>query len=125
MNKRILLIDDDETTRQVVTAVLEMNGYEVISFPDCYNIIEKVSEIQPSLVLMDIWLKGPGGEYASRTLKNDPLTAEIPVVLFSGEEEMDAVVERVGAEGAIRKPFDMLELASKLEQFMCTPAQKD
>lgn len=118
MSKRVLLIDDDESTRLVVTAVLHMYGYEVISYESCQDIIDNVKKHDPSLVLMDIWMPGPGGEYATKALKNDPATSRIPVILFSSEQELLETVSRAGAEGAIAKPFDMMGFASTVGQYI-------
>lgn len=118
MNKRILLVDDDESTMMVASTILQMNGYEVIGLSSCKDIIEYVEKHQPSLVLMDVWLPGTGGEYAAKTLKNTPSTSHVPVILFSGEQEIYHTVERVGAEGAISKPIDMLEFANTVAQYI-------
>jgi DNA-binding NtrC family response regulator len=118
MSKRVLLVDDDESTLQVVTAILKMNGYEVITLSDCQDIVENVEKYMPSLVLMDIWMPGAGGEYAAKELKNNSATSGIPVVLFSGEEDILLTMDRVGAEGAIAKPFDMIQFASTVGQYM-------
>lgn len=118
MSKRILLIDDDESTILVVKAVLKMYGYEVIAFSSCQDIVEKVEEHTPCLVLMDVWMPGLGGEYAAKALKNNPSTSRIPVLLFSSEEELPATTARAGAEGAIAKPFDMLGLAGRIAEYI-------
>ena len=125
MSKRILLVDDDHATLQIVNAILNMHGYEVISFSDCHDIIEKVELHKPSLVLMDVWLPGPGGEYAAKALKSNPSTSRIPVILFSSEEEILSTALRVGAEGAIVKPFDLIEFASMIEQFLPVEAPQE
>jgi DNA-binding response OmpR family regulator len=118
MSKRILLVDDDESTKSVVTAILMMHGYEVITYADCRDIIENVQKHQPALVIMDLWLPGTGGEYAARMLKSASSTCHIPVVLFSSEEELSQIMERIGAEGSIRKPFDMVEFATTVAKYI-------
>ena len=63
MSKRVLLVDDDESTRLVVSAILKMHGYEVIAYADCQDILENVEKLNPMVVLMDVWLPGLGGGY--------------------------------------------------------------
>lgn len=118
MSKRVLLVEDDESTRKIVTIILEMNGFEVIAYNDCQNIVQRVESDMPDLVLMDIWLPGLGGEYAAKELKNNALTTDIPVLLFSSEDEIMDTCKRIGAEGAIRKPFDITELANTVTQHL-------
>lgn len=121
MSKRILLVEDDEPTMIAATEILQMNGYEVIAFSNCQDIVEHVEKYKPSLVLMDVWLPGTGGEYAAKSLKSTPSTSQVPVILFSGDQEIYETMERVGAEGAISKPIDMLGFANTVAQYLPDP----
>ena len=118
MSKCVLLVEDDDATRLVVTAILTMHGYEVITLNDCQDIVENVEKHMPALVLMDIWLPGPGGEYAAKALKANSLTSSIPVILFSGEQGIFDTLKRTGAEGAIEKPIDLIGFADTISQYI-------
>lgn len=104
--KKILICEDDEEIVELTKIILGDNGYDTVVLRMCGNdIVSRVRDIKPDLVLMDLWLPEIGGEKAIELLKADPLTKDIPVVVFSACNQADIIARKLNAEGCIPKPF--------------------
>jgi two-component system cell cycle response regulator DivK len=109
-NRKIIIFDDDEDILSICSYVLEEQGWEVHIFTDCGNIAEKVSAINPNVILMDNWIPDSGGIVATQTLKNTDALRDIPVVYFSANSDIQMLANRAGAEAYLAKPFDLNDL---------------
>lgn len=108
--KKIIIFDDDEDILSICSYILEEQGWEVNTFTDCNNIIEKVGGILPDVILMDNWIPDAGGIVATQTLKKDDKLKNIPVVYFSANSDIQLLADHAGAETYLAKPFDLEEL---------------
>ncbi len=115
--KNILVVDDSETDRFILTEMLEKSGFSVavaVSGEDC---LQKVKENMPDLVVMDVIMPGLNGFQTTRALSKDPLTAHVPVIMCTGKEQatdrMWAL--RQGAKECVIKPVQAAELVSKIK----------
>lgn len=104
-NKRILIVDDNEHTSQVVGMILSDKGYDVHSHSTGNDIINTVLKLNPDLILMDIMLGEYDGRELCTVLKDNEETADIPILLVSGAHDLHPQQNR--ADGFISKPFDM------------------
>ncbi len=108
--KKIIIFDDDEDILSICSYILEEQGWEVHTFTDCNNIIEKVSTINPLVILMDNWIPDAGGIIATQTLKKSEEYKNIPVIYFSANSDIQLLAEHAGAETYLAKPFDLDDL---------------
>ena len=108
--KKIIIFDDDEDILSICSYILEEQGWEVHTFTDCNNIIEKVSVINPLVILMDNWIPDAGGIIATQTLKKSEEYKNIPVIYFSANSDIQLLAEHAGAETYLAKPFDLDDL---------------
>ena len=109
--RRVLVCDDDVTISEVVAIILvDSNLAEVYTIPDCDNIIEKIEELQPSLIFMDNKIPTHGGVVATQTIKSHPVHKSIPVVYFTANQDIDQLAENAGADYTLAKPFSITEL---------------
>ncbi len=108
--RKIIIFDDDEDILSICNYVLQEQGWEVHTFTDCNNIVEKVSGIMPSVILMDNWIPDVGGITATKTLKANAGLKNIPVVYFSANSDIQLLTTQAGAETYLAKPFDLDEL---------------
>jgi len=108
--KKIIIFDDDEDILSICSYILEEQGWEVHTFTDCNDIIEKVSGISPDVILMDNWIPDVGGINATQTLKKDETLKQIPVVYFSANSDIQLLADHAGAESYLAKPFDLEDL---------------
>lgn len=116
--KKIVIFDDDEDILSICAYILEEQGWEVHTFTDCNNIIEKVSPIMPSVILMDNWIPDVGGIVATQSLKNDESLKSIPVVYFSANSDIQLLADHAGAETYLAKPFDLEELEKTINDVL-------
>ena len=103
---RVLLIEDDRSTRRMVAASLR-DHCELIEAPDASQGISAYNAFEPDLVFMDIELPdGDGQKLLSWITHNDPGAF---VVMFSGHYDTDNVMQSIdsGAKGFVSKPFDL------------------
>lgn len=98
--------------------VLELRGFEVATASDCTNIVELVSNLKPGVILMDLWIPEEGGAAATRLLKATPETRDIPVILFSANNNLAKVVDECGADDYLQKPYNIDDLENKVAQLL-------
>jgi DNA-binding NtrC family response regulator len=108
--KRIIIFDDDEDILAICSYVLEEQGWEVHTFTDCNHVIERVSSIKPSVILMDNWIPDAGGIVATQMLKKNEELKNTPVIYFSANNDIHLLADNAGAETFLAKPFDIDEL---------------
>lgn len=112
MPKRILAVDDQRQVARLVQVHLERAGFEVTLAYDGAEALEKVREIRPDLVVLDVMMPGIDGFEVLRRLKEDPETEPIPVIMLTARSESDDALEGYdrGAQWYLAKPVDPAEL---------------
>jgi CheY-like chemotaxis protein len=109
---RVLVVDDDDVIRQLITVNLELEGFDVVTAVDGQDALDKVKDAQPVVVTLDVMMPRVDGWEAASRLRADPETAHIKVVLLSARaQEADLQRgERIGVDAYLTKPFDPDEL---------------
>jgi CheY-like chemotaxis protein len=105
--KRVLICDDDQDVLYLVTFVLTNIGFEVFTSTDCNEIIEKVLEIKPSVIIMDNNIPDEGGVITTQILKKHPDSKHIPVIFFTSHMLIDTLAKDAGADFYLVKPFEI------------------
>ncbi len=108
MPLEILIVDDERDIRDLVSGVLEDEGYSCRTAGGSDAALAAIDERRPSLVLLDVWLKGSkldGLELLDEIKARD---ADLPVIIFSGHGNIDTAVSAIsrGAMDFIEKPFE-------------------
>ncbi len=106
--KRILLIEDNAVNRRLAQFLLKSQGYEVWEATNAAEAFASLNEKRPDLILMDVQLPGMDGLTATKQLKADPSTRDIPVLAVTsyamkGDE---ARALEAGCTGYVTKPID-------------------
>ena len=123
MGKRVLILDDDLDILQICTIVLRKKGFEVFTLNNSNQVVEQVKTCRPDVILMDNWIPGPGGIEATRTLKLDTSTQDIPVIFFSANSNVTQLAQEARADYFLQKPFDISELEG-IVQLAIRPTKK-
>ena len=108
MSKSVLIVDDEEATREILQIILEMTGYQVFSAEDGADALEKVADHLPDIILLDMMMP-----------KMDGLT-HLPIIILSGNS-FDRVERQSLAAGAncfLAKPIDPEDLLAHMEQLL-------
>lgn len=115
MNKKILIVDDNELIVEVMSYILINSGYEVSSLPNGYHVIEEIKSTHPDLLIIDAIMPGMDGRDICKILKLNKATKDLPVIICSSEDNLDAALTQVGAPNdVLHKPFDMNALINKV-----------
>jgi DNA-binding response OmpR family regulator len=123
---RVLIIDDSKTVVMAIKKFLRSVGYETLEAYDAETGLSILQEQMPDLVFLDIMLPGMNGFTALRTIRRDPLTRDIPVIMMSGNEQaMEQFYgSRIGADDFMQKPFSREEVFYRIDRLLdsdCVP----
>ncbi len=117
---KILLVDDDEAMRLIVSNFLYVEGYEVVSAANGEAAIKMARKEQPDAIVMDLNMPVMDGFAATREMKKDDALKNIPILILTGEEATQnyEVSYDVGADGYLAKPVDFEQLAKRLSKLL-------
>lgn len=105
--KKVLLVEDDESVRQLVRVTLQMNDFEVVEAKDGLEGLLLLEMHHPDAVVLDLMMPDVGGERMLAQLRATPETKRTPVVIITGKPEVaPEVIGLVGRENFFPKPFD-------------------
>jgi CheY-like chemotaxis protein len=118
VSKKILIVEDHPDVRRVLTLSLRQLGYEILEAKTGGSGKALTLSENPDLVLVDVSLPDVSGLEIAKSLKQNPRTAEIPLVAISGhtEREMAAKALQAGMAAYLVKPIDTQELAKVIEK---------
>ncbi|MGR9073537.1 MAG: phosphate regulon transcriptional regulator PhoB [Gammaproteobacteria bacterium] len=114
---KILVVEDDDAIREMLTVVLPQPDFDVESVVDAREAQLALEREQPDLILLDWMLPGISGVEWARRLKKDESLKEIPIILLTarGEEEDKVRGLEVGADDYVTKPFSPKELIARIK----------
>ncbi len=117
---RVLVVDDDERVRTVVSWLLEADGFAVSHARDGAAALAQIAERRPDLVVLDLSMPGVGGLDVLRRVRAEDGTAPLPVIVLSGRSgETDRIVGLdLGADDYLVKPFSPGELAARVRSVL-------
>ncbi len=117
---RVLIIDDSATIVALLKRMLVQNKYEVLEAFDAESGIEIARREVPGLIFLDIVLPGMDGFNALRTLRRDPATRDVPIIMISGNAQATEqfYVQRIGADDFLKKPFSRTEVFERIEALL-------
>ncbi len=117
---RILVIDDSPTIVALLKRMLQQNHYDVLVAYDGESGLEIARREVPDLIFLDIVLPGIDGFNALRTLRRDPATKDVPIIMISGNAQATEqfYVQRIGADDFMKKPFSRPEVFNRIEHLL-------
>ena len=116
----VLIVDDSKTAVFMLKQILNQGGYKTIDADSGENGIDLARQNHPNLILMDVVMPGMNGFQATREIRKNPGTENIPIIMVSGNQhETDQLWgTRLGANGFIPKPVSRQELFQKVETLL-------
>ncbi len=126
MKQKVLVIEDNEQNRYLVTFLLEKQGYEVVSAKDGPAGIKLASEIRPSLIILDIQLPYMDGYTVARILKLNPDLKNTPIVAvtsYAMPGDREKAISS-GCDGHIEKPINPERFVEEIEKFLRASEQQ-
>jgi two-component system, cell cycle response regulator DivK len=125
MSKRILVVEDQPDSRQIIRDMLAGTDYEITQAENGEEALAAIAKQRPDLVLMDIQLPIMDGYTATKQIKADPALRSIPIIAVTcyalpGEEKK---ARAAGCDDYVTKPFSPRQLLAKIRQYM--PHRRD
>jgi DNA-binding response OmpR family regulator len=107
---RVLVVEDDQSLRDVITEALQEDGYLVDSAKNGQAGLELARHSPPDLVILDLMMPQMNGEQFCSVVRQIERLASGPIIVVSAARAADDIGLRLGATASLRKPFDLFEL---------------
>jgi DNA-binding response OmpR family regulator len=117
MSKKIMILEDDEATAELMKFYLEEEGFQVVVSSKGTSFLTKAAEYQPDLITLDVLLPDANGFSILKMLQEDERTKDIPVIFVTVREEKEKGI-KMGASGYIVKPFNEGELKGTIKSIL-------
>ena len=123
---RVIVVDDDDVIRQLISVNLELEGFDVYTAVDGLDALAKVREVDPAVVTLDIMMPRLDGWDTAARLRSDPATAHVKVVLLSARAQEADIKRgsRLGVDHYLTKPFDPDELIAVVQRLASLPNEE-
>lgn len=120
MTEKILIIDDDTDTLELVSLVLQKQGYRIVTASNGKQGLRKMSRETPDLILLDVMMPDMDGYEVARRLREDPQTAKVPVLMFTAKSQLHdkEVGFQSGADAYLTKPTHPEELQAHIKELL-------
>lgn len=117
---KILVVDDDQVTLEILKSALEENNFRVLTASDGLDALNKARTEDPDLILLDVILPKIQGYQVCRLLKFDEKYSHIPIVMLTGKtgEENKVTGLKTGADEYVTKPFDVADIIKIVKEYM-------
>ncbi|MGN6639029.1 MAG: response regulator transcription factor [Mucilaginibacter sp.] len=115
MTESILLIENDNDIRDIITYVLEDEGFAVLHTSSQVE-LDAITRLKPDLVLIDEWLSAEPGHRLCLRIKQLEAFSAIPVIILSTAGNIEQITAECRADTYIRKPFDLTELLGTIKK---------
>lgn len=114
--KSILVIEDNHAIMDVITLILQSESYKVTGLGKGADILTRIDEIKPDLLILDIMLPDGDGREFLKTIRTNPQTENLPVLMISAKYTAQNVQHgEFLPNGFLPKPFDIDELLNQIE----------
>jgi len=120
MNKKILIVDDSATIRNLVKLALKLDGYEITSAIDGQDALEKLGKINVDMLITDLNMPNMDGRELIRNVREIPEFANLPIIVLSSLSSSKdiSITMEIGADSYVTKPFDNLKLRAEIAKFL-------
>jgi two-component system cell cycle response regulator len=113
---RVLVVDDDPDTITILSRYLQREGFVAIEAPSGADCLRILQESPVDVILLDLMMPEMDGFQVCEALKRNPVTAEIPIILVTARDDIDARAEgiRIGVSEFLPKPFSRRQLIFRI-----------
>lgn len=123
-SKKVLLVEDNSSVRELIHVLLEGEGYEIIEAVDGLEGLTKAESDKPDLVILDLMMPNLDGESVLSQLRSDSRLGQIPILVVSGRyEALDELRRDLGEENVFPKPFQPTKLMDRIGALIGHPLE--
>jgi len=115
--KKILVVDDDESIRSLFQFKLKKEGYDVVTAANGKEGLEKIFNIKPDLILLDLDMPHMNGDEVCRKTRENVLFAYLPIIILTGSRKIEDKIRLLefGADDYILKPCDLTDVSARIK----------
>lgn len=126
MSEKILIVDDDLDTLRLVGLMLQRQGYQISAATNGQQGLDKAFEENPDLILLDVMMPDMDGYEVTRRLRQNPSTANTPILMFTAKTQLDDKVAgfEVGVNDYLTKPTHPSELQARVKSLLARVSEK-
>ncbi len=116
----VMVVDDSLTVRKITSRLLEREGYQVLTAKDGVDALEQLKETLPAVMLVDIEMPRMDGFDLARTLRGDPRTRHVPIIIISSRtaDKHRSQAAQIGVNAFLGKPYPEAELLQHIANFV-------
>jgi CheY-like chemotaxis protein len=120
----VLIVDDEPMTRDLLRMMLRPAGFDIFEAEDGVDALEKIKQRQPDVIILDVMMPNLDGINTCIALRQQPETADLPVLMLSAKTHLNAVEEgmRAGATRYLSKPVSRKELIDHINDVLGVPS---
>jgi DNA-binding response OmpR family regulator len=123
-SKTVLLVEDNDSVRELIKVLLETEGYEIIEAANGHDGLAKAELSNPDLMILDLMMPGLDGESVLRTLSQHATLKSVPVLVVSGKyESLEMLRDRIGEDNIFPKPFEPTRMLDRIGDLIGFPDQ--
>ena len=118
---KIMVVDDEESLRELARAIFESEGFEVIEASSGQECLQKLNDAKPDVILMDMMMPGMSGREATEKIRQNPKTKNLKVAFLTVarfSETGKETLEKLKVADYINKPFDNDDLVKKVKKII-------
>jgi DNA-binding response OmpR family regulator len=115
---KILIVDDDVKVTTILKKYLSLVGHEVTAINRSSRAIQEAISIRPDLFILDIMMPQPDGFKLCSLLRAMPEFADTPILIITALDDSNSTAAAFGADDYLTKPFDLDELAPRIESLL-------
>lgn len=117
MKEKIFFVEDDVNIYEIIKATLSLAGYDITGFYEPLEMLQKIKEVQPDLIILDLMLPNLSGYEVIKKLQDNKKYSSIPIIIVSAKSSEIDIVKGLdlGASDYITKPFGLLEFSSRVK----------
>lgn len=120
MKKKVMVVDDEPDTRELMQIILESKGFDVSVFGDAHKALESLKKGKlPDILLLDMRMPGLSGPDFCEEVRKDPKMKKLKIAFFTASTEEDkSILKKYNVLGFIFKPFDNEDLVKQINGYI-------
>lgn len=123
-SKKVLLVEDDPSVRELLRVLLEGEGYEIIEAKDGLDGLLKAEFQRPDLMILDLMMPEVEGERVIEQWTSDDVLSKIPLIVVSGKyDALGRVKDAIGQDNVFAKPFEPTRLLDRVGELIGHPSE--